>query len=93
MDEAEAFLITNVLTSVIDTVRALGLALSLVRWLEDRDNEWPRRLVCRLLADTVAVTWIGYDDGRWLEPRSRELSRATAMDRVHEGRDGRKAAD
>jgi len=68
MDEAEAFLITNVLTSVIDHGTG-ARARSLSRPLAGKTgttNGPKDAWFAGYSPDTVAVTWIGYDDGRWL---------------------------
>jgi penicillin-binding protein 1A len=68
MDEAEAFLVTSLLTSVIDhgtgaRARSLGRPLAGKTGTTNGPKDaW----FAGYSPDVVAVTWVGYDDGRWL---------------------------
>ena len=79
MDESEAFLITSVLTSVIDhgtaaRARSLGRALAGKTGTTNGPKDaW----FAGFSPDLVAVTWVGYDDGRWLG--SAEQGAVTAL--------------
>jgi penicillin-binding protein 1A len=79
MDESEAFLMTSVLTSVIDhgtgaRARALGRPLAGKTGTTNGPKDtW----FAGYSPDLIAVTWVGYDDGRWLG--SAEQGAVTAL--------------
>ncbi|MGH7269029.1 MAG: penicillin-binding transpeptidase domain-containing protein, partial [Polyangiaceae bacterium] len=79
LDEAEAYVVTNLLTSVIDHGTATR-AKSLGRPLAGKtgtSNGPKDTWFAGYSPDIAAVTWIGYDDGRWLG--SAEQGAVTAL--------------
>jgi penicillin-binding protein 1A len=70
LDEAEAFVVTNLLTSVIDhgtgvRAKALGRPLAGKTGTSNGPKDtW----FAGYSTDVTAVTWVGYDDGRLLGP-------------------------
>ncbi|MGA2449620.1 MAG: PBP1A family penicillin-binding protein [Polyangiaceae bacterium] len=79
MDEGEAFLVTSLLTSVVDhgtgsRARSLGRPLAGKTGTTNGPKDaW----FAGYSPDVVAVTWVGYDDGRWLG--SSEQGAVTAL--------------
>ena len=89
LDDAEAYVVTNMLTSVIDHGTA-ARAKSLGRPLAGKtgtSNGPKDTWFAGYSADIAAVTWIGYDDGRAAgQRRARGGDGASGVDGVHEGR-------
>ncbi len=93
MDEAEAYVVTNLLTSVIDhgtAVRAKTLGRPLAG--KTGTSNGPKDTwFAGYSTDVAAVTWIGYDDGHWLGSAEQGAVTAlpawmTLMKAAHEGR-------
>ena len=93
LDDAEAYLVTNMLTSVIDHGTA-ARARSLGRPLAGKtgtSNGPKDTWFAGYSADIAAVTWVGYDDGRLLGPGEQGAVTAlpawmSFMKVAHEGR-------
>jgi penicillin-binding protein 1A len=93
LDDAEAYVVTNMLTSVIDHGTA-ARARSLGRPLAGKtgtSNGPKDTWFAGYSADIAAVTWIGYDDGRLLGPSEQGAVTAlpawmSFMKVAHEGR-------